>query len=92
MCKKADLYFIALGKDPFRSGNFMSTMRPHFDEKDLVKETLIGVLAWYDYEHLALFEAPCIIIGISVHSLILSLAWLLSSSLDQNLSLMKGCD
>jgi hypothetical protein len=39
MCKKADLYFIALGKDPFRSWNFMSTMRPHFDEKDLIKES-----------------------------------------------------
>lgn len=59
----------------------------------LLQGNLVGVAAWYDYEqHLALFEATCIISGISVHSLILSLARLLSSSLDQNLSLMKGCD
>lgn len=73
-------------ENPPYLGSLTSTQR----STTLLQGNLVGVAAWYDYEHLALFEAPCIIIPISVHSLILSLARLPSSSLDQ--SLMKGCD
>ncbi len=47
-------------ENPPYLGSLTSTQR----STTLLEGNLVGVVAWYDYEHLALFEAPCTIIGI----------------------------